>query len=160
MLRALELAPNLKEVKLQRTRHRNPVAPLELKRFALEGDNSPGVPLASLKSLSLQDAGHLMLMKSTVLTEWRQYVNFARLERLGLRPALHQAAIETLTEYPTFDQGFDQLGRYCPLLEDLSIPIQRSKGDSQEVALYRALGSLKSLKYLDLWLDVSPTALY
>lgn len=241
MLRILELAPNLKEVKLRRTRHRSPLAPLELQRFSLEGDNSPAVRLASLKSLSLHDAGQSMLMKSTVLTEWRQYVDFARLERLELRPAVHQAAIDTLTEYATFDQGFRclrsleldisphspsrhtasfyesvtlfltkipplsvidltgwhsrvsiesiamrhgprlrklhlarfpvswqhakeenicQLGRYCPLLEELSIPIQRSKGDSKEVALYRALGTLKSLQYLDLWLDVSPTALY
>lgn len=240
MLRVLGLAPSLKEVKLRRTRHRNPLAPSELERFALEGANSPEVRLASLKSLSLHDAGRSMLMKSTTLTEWRQYVDFAKLERLELRPAVHQAAIETLTEYAISDQGFKclrsleldisphspsrhtalfyesvtllltklpplsvldltgwhsrvsieriamrhgprlrklhlarfpgfwqnaneenilQLGRYCPLLEELSIPIQRSKGDSQEVALYRALGTLKSLKYLDLWLDVSPTAL-
>lgn len=241
MLRLLRLAPNLKEVKFRRTRHRNPLAPLELKKFALEGADSPGARLASLESLSLHDAGHSMLMESTTLTEWQQYVDFAKLKHLELRPAVHQAAIETLTEYATLDQGFRclrslemdisphspsrhtasfyesvksflvklpplsvldlngwhsrvsiesiaishgprlrklhlarlpvswqfaneenilQLGRYCPLLKELSVPVQRSKGDSKEIALYRALGALKSLQYLDLLLDVSPTALY
>jgi hypothetical protein len=237
----LGLALNLKEVKLRRTRHRNPLAALELKRFALESANTAGVQLTSLQRLSLHDAGHSMLMKSTTLTEWRQYVDFANLEHLELRPAVHQAATETLTEYAISDQGFAclkslkldisphspsthtasfyelvnlfltklppwsvlnltgwhwcvfiesiamshgprlrklhlarlpqcwqhanegdflQLERYCPLLEEHSIPIQRSKGNSKEVALYRALGTLESLQYLDFWFDVPPTAFY
>lgn len=53
-----------------------------------------------------------------------------------------------------------QLGKYCPLLEELTIPVQRSKGDKKEVALYKALGTIPSLQYLDLWLEVSPAALY
>lgn len=53
-----------------------------------------------------------------------------------------------------------QLGKYCPLLEELTIPVQRSKGDKKEVALFRALGTIPSLRYLDLSLEVSPAALY
>ncbi|KAF4216560.1 hypothetical protein CNMCM8980_010202 [Aspergillus fumigatiaffinis] len=53
-----------------------------------------------------------------------------------------------------------QVGRYCPLLEKLSIPIRRTKGDAREVALYKALGTIRNLKFLDLELNVSDPTLY
>ncbi|KAF4152009.1 hypothetical protein CNMCM6069_002738 [Aspergillus lentulus] len=53
-----------------------------------------------------------------------------------------------------------QLGRYCPLLEKMSIPIHRTQGDAREVALYKALGTIRNLRFLDLVLDVSDPTLY
>ncbi|KAF7131148.1 hypothetical protein CNMCM5793_004198 [Aspergillus hiratsukae] len=52
-----------------------------------------------------------------------------------------------------------QLGRYCPQLEKMTIPIRRTQGDAQEVALYKALGTIRNLKFLDLVLDVSDPTL-
>ncbi|PKY03512.1 hypothetical protein P168DRAFT_327575 [Aspergillus campestris IBT 28561] len=43
----------------------------------------------------------------------------------------------------------------CPLLEELKLPLRRSKGDSTEVMAYQALGSLPSLRSLDLTLNAS-----
>ncbi|KAJ5585068.1 uncharacterized protein N7459_004868 [Penicillium hispanicum] len=48
------------------------------------------------------------------------------------------------------------LGEYCPLLEDLAGYIRRTQGDEREVALYRALGTIRRLKHLHLGLEVSP----
>ncbi|EAW24754.1 uncharacterized protein NFIA_102390 [Aspergillus fischeri NRRL 181] len=53
-----------------------------------------------------------------------------------------------------------QLGRYCPLLEKMSIPIRRTQGDAQEVAVYKALGTIRNLKFLDLELNVIDPTLY
>ncbi|RHZ48621.1 hypothetical protein CDV55_100484 [Aspergillus turcosus] len=52
-----------------------------------------------------------------------------------------------------------QLGRYCPLLEKMTIPIRRTQGNAEEVATYKALGTIKNLKFLDLVLDVSDPTL-
>jgi hypothetical protein len=241
LLRILTLAPNLKEVKISRTLHREPLSPLGIMRSTLEDAHPVVLPLASLKSLSLHDTGPSGLMKSKTLREWYHYIDFAKLEHLELFPALHEPAIETLIEFAMSDLGFRslrslkmdispqspsrntaafyesielfltklpplsvldlsgwqtnisiesiamrhgprlrrlhlarlprfwqhlnqkdilQLGEHCPLLEELSLAVQRSKGDTKEVALYRALGTLRSLQYLDLGLDVSPAAFY
>lgn len=48
-----------------------------------------------------------------------------------------------------------QIVENCPVLENLAISIRRTYGDGQEVALYRALGSLPKLQHLTLDLDVS-----
>ncbi|PKX92387.1 uncharacterized protein P174DRAFT_407907 [Aspergillus novofumigatus IBT 16806] len=53
-----------------------------------------------------------------------------------------------------------QLGIYCPLLEKMSISIRRTQGDAREVALYKALGTIRNLKFLDLELNVSDPTLY
>jgi hypothetical protein len=45
--------------------------------------------------------------------------------------------------------------RSCPRLEDLQLRVLRLNGDSQEVALYRALGCMTRLKKLFLMLDCS-----
>lgn len=47
------------------------------------------------------------------------------------------------------------LAEYCPGLEVLSLGIARSQGDESEVAVYRTLSWLRSLKHLRLLLDFS-----
>ncbi|RJE21431.1 hypothetical protein PHISCL_06234 [Aspergillus sclerotialis] len=47
------------------------------------------------------------------------------------------------------------MSTHCPLLEDLIIPIPRSRGHTTEVMLYRALGSISGLQRLKLYLDAS-----
>ncbi|KAI1768346.1 hypothetical protein GGR53DRAFT_478988 [Hypoxylon sp. FL1150] len=46
-----------------------------------------------------------------------------------------------------------QIREQCPLLEDLTLVIRRSKGNSREIALYRELGTLPKLQHLSLILD-------
>lgn len=48
-----------------------------------------------------------------------------------------------------------QLAVLCPLLEDLRVEIERSRGDAVEVSLYRSLGRLPRLRRLGLRLHVS-----
>ena len=52
-------------------------------------------------------------------------------------------------------QDLVSISTYCPQLEDLVIPIPRSRGDAAEVMLYRALGSISGLQRLKLQLDAS-----
>lgn len=52
----------------------------------------------------------------------------------------------------------ESLPRSCPLLEELAIPMRRSKGDRSEVDAYRSLRALLKLRVLDLKLDCSDYA--
>lgn len=47
------------------------------------------------------------------------------------------------------------LQQHCPDLEELNMTVPRSQGDAQEVAMYRALGTMRRLKRLKLDLDCS-----
>lgn len=51
------------------------------------------------------------------------------------------------------------IGEKCPLLEEFTTMVRRTMGDSREVAVYRALGTIRKLKHLSLILDVSPVDL-
>lgn len=42
----------------------------------------------------------------------------------------------------------EMIQRYCPVLEELYLPVKRSAGNAQEVAIYRALGSMHGIKRL------------
>ncbi|KAH8805056.1 hypothetical protein F5884DRAFT_859669 [Xylogone sp. PMI_703] len=48
-----------------------------------------------------------------------------------------------------------QIQQCCPHLEELMLPIQRSKGDSNEVSIYKILGSMPKLRKLYLMLGSS-----
>lgn len=48
-----------------------------------------------------------------------------------------------------------QIANYCPLLEELSVPVKRKESRASEVELYRCFGKMKSLRYLFLVLDCS-----
>lgn len=48
-----------------------------------------------------------------------------------------------------------QLAQHCPKLQQLSLPIGRTRGDDQETAIYRALSIFPQLKYLCLTLQYS-----
>ncbi|KAF7168199.1 hypothetical protein CNMCM5623_001269 [Aspergillus felis] len=75
-------------------------------------------------------------------------------------PRLRKLSVAGLPWQCFTEHDILQLGRYCPLLEKMSIPIRRSQGDAREVALNKALGTIRNLKFLDLALDVSDPTLY
>lgn len=52
-----------------------------------------------------------------------------------------------------------QLANICPNLEELNVIIKRSRGNAEEVSLYRAIGRLRRLQYLTLGLDAAPPGL-
>ncbi|RMJ28844.1 hypothetical protein PHISP_00295 [Aspergillus sp. HF37] len=59
--------------------------------------------------------------------------------------------------YPRFGHAdVERLAESCPHLEELRIPVQRSKGDHQECQLYRALGKFSMLRSLILDLGCNP----
>ncbi|KAI9154908.1 hypothetical protein HJFPF1_07468 [Paramyrothecium foliicola] len=66
--------------------------------------------------------------------------------RRGTRGALSRVAVEQLVEQ-------------CPLLEDLALPIQRLKGNVDEVSIYNTLSRLRNLRHLSLLLMVIPNLL-
>ena len=50
----------------------------------------------------------------------------------------------------------EKIRQHCLMVEDLTLnPIPRSKGNAQEVAIYRTLGALPKLQRLFLTLDFS-----
>lgn len=53
----------------------------------------------------------------------------------------------------TSQLDLNQLLEKCPLLEEFSIRIKRSRGDVQGVSIYKRIRSLLHLQYLDLELD-------
>jgi len=79
----------------------------------------------------------------------------ATLRRLWLSPSgtLNRLVI-VITQ-----REVEQIAEHCPLLEDLSLTVPRSKGDAGEVAIYKALGSLPKLQRLFLTLDASDCAI-
>ncbi|EFR02595.1 hypothetical protein MGYG_05592 [Nannizzia gypsea CBS 118893] len=51
-------------------------------------------------------------------------------------------------------KNLNQISTYCPLLSSLDISIRRLRGNADEIEMYRALGSMARLAYLQLSLDV------
>jgi hypothetical protein len=93
------------------------------------------------------------------LIAWHSRLSIGALaERHG--PRLRKLSVAGLPWQSLTEHDILQLGRYCPLLEKMSVPIRRTQGDAREVALYKALGTITNLKFLDLVLDVSDPTLY
>lgn len=77
----------------------------------------------------------------------------------GLNPRLKTLELRTWNTPgcpPLVEDHIHQLADLCPVLENLTIEVQRSRGDVAEVARYRSLGRLPRLRVLDLCLDASP----
>ncbi len=97
------------------------------------------------------------------ILEWDNSATLApalspQIRKLILRSSFHT----NLTPYRSktaanfSQQEIMQLAANCPGLENLSLQIRRSKGDPDEVAIYRALGQFPQLRHLTLTLDGSP----
>jgi hypothetical protein len=77
----------------------------------------------------------------------------------------HGEKLEQLIIHDTFHFHPDRLiiredeakkvAKYCPLLENFTLTIPRTNGDSKEVSIYKALGSIPRLRNLDLSLDAA-----
>ncbi|KAH8807958.1 hypothetical protein F5884DRAFT_350102 [Xylogone sp. PMI_703] len=50
--------------------------------------------------------------------------------------------------------------KLCPILEELMLPIPRSRGDANEVAIYKTLGAMPRLRKLNLILDSNDWSIY
>lgn len=77
----------------------------------------------------------------------------------GLGPSLETLELRTCPipgGPPLLDDHIHQLAYLCPRLENLTIEVQRSRGDISEIARYRSLGRLPRLRVLELCLDASP----
>lgn len=106
--------------------------------------------LCSLPSLTtLKLVGELT---NTTLDAILEY-HGALLRKLGLSPS------GTVNRLVITEREVERIAGYCPLLEDLSLTVPRSKGDAGEVAIYKALGSLSKLQSLSLTLDASDCAI-
>ncbi|KAJ6135667.1 hypothetical protein N7512_000827 [Penicillium capsulatum] len=98
-------------------------------------------------------------LSSLQVTEWHRLVTVESIAET------HGSHLRTLAleynrwQYVT-ESAIRELARKCPLLEDLTIPIRRTEGDANEVAIYRALGSIRKLKNLHLSMDPVPVELF
>lgn len=83
------------------------------------------------------------------------------LRRLCLLPSKEYTACNTQwsDHYLPSATILSAITRSCPLIEDLAITVRRSKGSSEEVQMYRVLGSLPKLQSLSLTLDASDYSL-
>lgn len=82
------------------------------------------------------------------------------LKKLELRPIEDPIRVRTILDrrYVAMLLGKDhilQIQAYCPALEELSMPIKRTKSDAVEADTYKSLGRMERLKYLFLTLDCS-----
>jgi hypothetical protein len=73
------------------------------------------------------------------------------LEKLGIIFRNHNDPFRVRTT----PELINKIRIYCPVLQDLTLRIPRSKGDAAEVSIYRALGKITTLRYLDIQLDFS-----
>lgn len=92
------------------------------------------------------------------IKDWARSVSFVP----GLNSSLRYLDFSTrvhLFGEPMKDDHIRQLADNCPNLEELTVEIRRSRGNANEVSLYRALGRLRRLQHLTLHLDASPPGL-
>lgn len=71
------------------------------------------------------------------------------------RPYLHRLLLLPCHGETISLETLHHLVENCPFIEELNIQINRSRGDIQEVAKYKAIGALPRLKRLSLKLDAS-----
>ena len=76
-----------------------------------------------------------------------------RLHRLHLMPTPREAK----GPFTLSASHVQRLQQRCPKLQSVTFPIRRTMGDEQEVFIYRALGGLKRLKHVSLFLDCATT---
>ncbi|RHZ46632.1 uncharacterized protein CDV56_104846 [Aspergillus thermomutatus] len=100
----------------------------------------------------------LPALSDVYLDEWHSQLPIGTLTQ-SHGPRLRKLSVAGLPWQCFTENDILQLGRHCPLLEKMSIPIRRTQGDAREVALYKALGTVRNLKFLDLVLDVSDPTL-
>lgn len=107
--------------------------------------------LCSLPSLfTLKLVGELSHTTLDTIFEYHD----AALRRLWLSP------LGTLNRLVITQREVERIAEHCPLLEDLSLTVPRSKGDACEVAIYKALGSLFKLQSMFLTLDASDCGIF
>ncbi|GAB1309950.1 hypothetical protein MFIFM68171_00160 [Madurella fahalii] len=85
------------------------------------------------------------------------------LRKLGLRPYESESSLcDNRPHIPlTFGkEDILQIQAQCPVLQDLSLSVKRTRSDMREVDLYRAFGAMEHLQFLFLILDCSNWHVY
>lgn len=101
---------------------------------------------------------HLPKLTTLRLKNWNRLKSVVP----GLSPNLRVLELATLATLDGVglgalrDDHIHQLAQLCPLIEDLAVEIQRSRGDAAEVSRYRAIGRLPRLQRLRIRLGASP----
>ncbi|KAK2877788.1 hypothetical protein FQN49_001186 [Arthroderma sp. PD_2] len=94
--------------------------------------------------------GSLPALTTLKLQGWQpdsnlDFLQYSRLRKLELYPAEGEfLSLENL----------NQINKYCPLLSTLKTCVRRLRGNPDEIAMYKALGSMARLEDLTLTLDV------
>lgn len=97
---------------------------------------------------------NLPVLSVLIVRGWHSdFATYSILEHHG--PRLIRLSMIPVSGQTMSLQDLNCLIEKCPLLEELSIRIKRSRGDAQEVSIYRTIDSLLYLRYLDLQLDAS-----
>lgn len=180
------LAPNLKEVHLFReTRERKQITarprlpPKAWRRATVEAVTFTS-SRALLHELEIQGNMNGFALRSSelhlgrsLIDDWKTRVDFSALRVLKLRhpvalgPNLRKILLSssfntTSSRYrPKDAANFSPsqillLAHHCPGIENLRLQVRRSRGDSDEVAAYKALGRFPRLRHVTLTLDASP----
>lgn len=92
------------------------------------------------------------------IKHWSRSMSFVP----ALNPNLHYLDFSTSMQVfgeSLKDDHIHQLADICPELRELIVEIKRSRGNAQEVSLYRAMGRLPRLQNLTLHLDAAPPGL-
>lgn len=103
----------------------------------------------------LHDLPHLTTLK---LKDWARSVSLLPGLNSNLRYLDFSSRVHLYGETMKDDHLW-KLADVCPYLEDLTVEVRRSRGNAEEVSLYRAIGRLRRLQYLTLHLDASPPGL-
>ncbi|KAL5357327.1 hypothetical protein BJX96DRAFT_144270 [Aspergillus floccosus] len=70
---------------------------------------------------------------------------------------LHFVSYRSSYDFVFTEDRVEDISMHCPQVEDLAVPVPRTKGDAQEVGIYRSLGTFRRLKRLTLFFDRSIT---
>jgi hypothetical protein len=79
------------------------------------------------------------------------------LKKLSLRSLEYEFAIDNHREIPMTctKENILQIAAQCPVLEELAVPVKRTKSDATEVDIYKTFGKMRRLTSLFLILDCS-----
>jgi len=134
--------PSLEKLSLLLTTLNHPEN--KIKGLTMDDSNYVGCFLRSLPSLIT-----LKIVDEVRRNDFETILRYhgASLRKLCLSPS------GRLSQISITPQEIAQIQGSCPQLEDLSLNIPRSRGDAEEVAVYRALGTLSGVQKLSLTLD-------
>ncbi|KDB21130.1 hypothetical protein H109_06898 [Trichophyton interdigitale MR816] len=155
-LRVLRLCPHLCDIQENVLEYLSTCNFASLETFELwmgEFSQSSWFPLpcsSSFASATKRFLEQLPALSTLKLQDWDpklglDVLQYSNLRKLHLKPAVGSSI--SLND-------LNRLAKYCPILSTLVITLRRLRGNADEVKMYKVLGSMARLAYLDLLLDV------